>query len=112
MDNEIVKAWEWHISPVHSNGMKIYSAVVECSRELAENTLDFINRQKAENEELRADYNYLFETMPRIKTESINEFAEKLKEYFPSMAGAIDHTVEELLKIERNPIGIEELKKR
>lgn len=48
-DNDIIKAWEWHISPVHANGMKIYSAVVECSRELAENTLDLINRLEKTN---------------------------------------------------------------
>jgi hypothetical protein len=35
----------------------------------------------------------------------IKVFAEKLKEYFPSIAGVIDYTVEELLKIERNPTG-------
>ena len=34
-----------------------------------------------------------------IKSEAINTFAEKLKECFPSIADAIDYTVEELLKI-------------
>ena len=33
-------------------------------------------RQKAEIEELRADYNYLFETMPHLKSEAYKEFAE------------------------------------
>lgn len=47
-ENEIIKAWEWHLSPVHSNGMKIYSTVIECSRELAENTLSLINLNRTE----------------------------------------------------------------
>lgn len=34
----------------------------------------------------------------RAKSEAIKEFAEKLKEHFPSIANAIDFTVEEVLK--------------
>ena len=49
-DNEIIKTWEWHTSPAHCNGMEIYFETIECSRELAENTLDLINRLQAENE--------------------------------------------------------------
>ena len=33
-----------------------------------------------------------------IKSEATKEFAEKLKEYFPSIAGAIDFTAQEVLK--------------
>lgn len=53
----------------------------DCLPQKAKAALDLINRQKAEIEELRADNNYLFETMPRIKTEAIKEFAERLKQY-------------------------------
>ena len=72
--------------------MEIYSAVVECSRELAENTLDLIDRQKAEIEELKD----ILEKVPtnaydlqveaseklenQIKSEAIKEFAERLIE--------------------------------
>jgi hypothetical protein len=90
-DNEIIKDWKWHISPVHCNGMEIYSAVVECSRELAENTLDLINRQKAEVERLNIESETLatqlkgaYEQICKLnmaKPEAIEEFAEEL-EYF------------------------------
>jgi SMC interacting uncharacterized protein involved in chromosome segregation len=38
-----------------------------------------------------------FKTKKMIKDEAIKGFAEKLKEYFPSIAKAIDHTAEELI---------------
>lgn len=34
----------------------------------------------------------------KIKSEAIKEFAEKLKEYYPSIANGIDYTAEEVLK--------------
>ena len=84
-DNEIIKAWEWHTSPVINGRMKIYSAVVECSSELANNTLDLINRQKAEIERLHKaikvqdimieQQDYKLKT---AKSEAIKEFAERL----------------------------------
>ena len=64
-DNEIIKALE--CSPLNDIG--------GCRKIDA---LDLINRQKAEIEELRADNNYLFETMPHMKAEAIKEFAERL----------------------------------
>lgn len=39
---------------------------------------ELIDTLKAEIEELRADNNYLFETMPHMKAEAIKEFAERL----------------------------------
>ena len=78
--NEIIKAWEWHIAPVICNEMKTYPAVVECSRELAENTLDLINRQKTEIERLREIANpkcqkCVSRTIECAKSEAIKEFA-------------------------------------
>lgn len=115
-DNEIIKTWEWHISPVHCNGMEIYSAVVECSRELVENTLDLINRQKAENERLKVDLakcsirlDNLYKTADEIKSEAIKEFAERLKEKATSTfyeehkyvdTEDIDNLVKEMTEIE------------
>ena len=86
-DNEIIRAWKWHILPELINGMKIYPAVVECSRILAENTLDLVNHQKAEIERLKMDLakcsiriDNLYETADEIKSEAIKEFAKRLKE--------------------------------
>ena len=75
----------------HKNGKR-------CTEMMIDDTLDLIKRQKAEIEELRADYNYLFETMPHLKSEATKEFAEKLKEYYPSIADWIDYTAGEVLK--------------
>lgn len=106
-DNEIIKAWKWHISPVHCNGMEIYSAVVECSRELAKNTLDLINRQKAEIERLN-DYNLnlitantaLSNEILEIKSEAIKEFAKRLKNCFAISGDYLDiiNIIDNILK--------------
>lgn len=126
-DNEIIKAWKWHISPVHCNGMEIYSAVVECSRELAENTLSLINRQNAEIERLNIEFQSMRSAansykMPyeTVKSEVIKEFAEKLKEnirnaidtYYNSYGGGyyhaedtiddIDNLAKEMTEVEEN----------
>ena len=87
-DNEIINAWKWHISSVHCNGMEIYSAVVECSRELAESTLNLIDRQKAEIERLSIESETLvtqlkvaYEQIHKLnmaKSEAIKEFEEKV----------------------------------
>lgn len=86
-DNEIMKAWKWHISPVHCNGREIYSAVVECSRELAENTLSLINRQKAEIKKLekelmkcKLEKEMLCNVSVEKQNIAIKEFAERLKD--------------------------------
>lgn len=102
-NNEIIKAWEWHISPVHCNGMKIYSTVVECSRELAENTFDLINRKTAEiemlNKRIAGQKHALFEQqsytaelqneLKTAKSEAIKEFARELKCGVPQETGII-----------------------
>ena len=64
-----------------------------CEDELHKNTLDLINRQKAEIEELRErisyleksidcsrkEYNRLLQKLQQAKSEAIKEFAERLK---------------------------------
>lgn len=75
------------------------NAVEECGnkRVLTESVLDFIKRQKAEIERLQKILDKRCDVCPAVTT-AINELAEKLKEYFPSIAKAIDHTAEEVLK--------------
>ena len=94
-DNDIIKAWEWHISPVHSNGMKIYSTVVECSRELAENTLDLINRYKAE-----------IERKTNLISETVDEYA-KFKEAAKRRETARVRNIEQVADEEINRLNAE-----
>jgi hypothetical protein len=46
----------------------------------------------------------LINQVGKAKAEAIKEFAEKLKEYFPSIAKAIDHTAEEMIGGDNNGI--------
>ena len=79
--------------------------------------LDLIKRQKAEIERLKNAYKqcawerdaFLEETKTakaercidlkkQVEESAINRLAEKLKEYYPSIAKGVDYTVEEVLK--------------
>ena len=83
-DNDIIKALECHISPVHCNGRQYYSVKVECSRELIENTLDLINRQKAEIERMQEEKARLHQLIPKMikeaKAEAVKELIESLED--------------------------------
>ena len=59
-------------------------------------TLDLINRQKAEIERLEKILDKRCDVCPAVTT-AIKEFADKLKEYFPSIADAIDYTAQEVV---------------
>lgn len=85
-DNEIIKALErcpQHTECCYCNSLE------ECGnkRILTTSVFDLINRQKAENDSLKADLakcsirlDNLYKTADEIKSEAIKEFAEKLKE--------------------------------
>lgn len=70
---------------------------------MREKLLRITEQQKAEIEELRANYNYLFKTMPHMKTEAIKEFAERLKDkrdggtYPYVLVNVIDNLVKEMV---------------
>ena len=90
-DAEIIKALEYCINykdghcencPYRENEKGIY-----CVRYLAQNSLDLINRQKAEIERLNKQAEEMKEGNARLylrfntaKNKGINEFAERLKE--------------------------------
>lgn len=75
--------------------------IFSCIRTKQELTRDLIKRQKAEIEELRADYNYLFETMPHMIAEAIKKFAERLGEELKNCRaydGGIRQRIDNLVK--------------
>ena len=72
---------------------------------------DLIKRQKAEKEAMQQHIGCLRAEVERLEkildercdvcpavTSAIKDFAEKLKEYYPSIAKGIDYTAEEVLK--------------
>lgn len=77
----------------------------ECLYTNAENALDLINRQNTLIESMQENIKCVMSANVRLinqvgkaKSEAIKEFAEKLKEYYPSIADGIDYTAEEMLK--------------
>ena len=104
-DEQIVKALEYCSSS--DLGMcKICPFYEQCENDeqLVKYTLDLIKRQKAEIEKLREKYDRAMFNLQAVlderadHSEAIKEFAEKLKEYYPSIANGIDYTAEEVLK--------------
>ena len=85
-DAEIIKALEYHKDESNKCRDCAYGKGKGCSLKLAEDTLDLINRQKAEIERLKG-YNKnlqiantaLSNEILDIKAEAIKEFAERLK---------------------------------
>ena len=69
------------------------NSIQECTRQKAE-----IERLQNDVEVLGAELERYGKVCPKIKSEAIKEFAEKLKEYYPSIAKGIDYTAEEVLK--------------
>ena len=95
-DNEIIKALECCISPVHCNGRQYYYVNAECSRELIENALDLINSQKAEIERLKEENKILSRYEDYIKAEAYKEFAYELMQ-IPDVK-IYKHEIKNLLK--------------
>ena len=66
--------------------------------------LDLIKRQKAEIERLEKHVQTIvkmkrcIDLKKQVEESAINRLAEKLKEYYPSIAKGVDYTVEEVLK--------------
>ena len=66
--------------------------------------LDLIKRQKAEIERLEKHAQTIvkmkrcIDLKKQVEESAINRLAEKLKEYYPSIADGIDYTAEEVLK--------------
>lgn len=93
-DNEIIKALTYCVNykdshcencPYRENEKGIY-----CVRYLAQNSLDLINRLKAENERLNFLLNDAYENnrglvelLEVIKAEAYKEFAKRLEEQYP-----------------------------
>ena len=76
----------------------------ECQERLMKNALDLIKRQKAEIERLEKHVQTIvkmkrcIDLKKQVEESAINRLAEKLKEYYPSIADGIDYTAEEVLK--------------
>ena len=98
-DNEIIKALERTASWV-CDECKFHGEMCDgdkCEKVIADNVLDLINRQKAENESLKVDLakcsirlDNLYKTADEIKSEAIKEFAEKLKNCFAISGDYLD----------------------
>ena len=79
--------------------------VVCRAKHLPEPIVDLIKRQKAEIERLQNAYKQcawerdaFLEEIKTAKAKVVTEFAEKLKEYYPSISDGIDYTAGEVLK--------------
>lgn len=83
-DNEIIKALECCVDE-HSCYECIYrlGMSAQCMNNLMRNTLTLINRQKAEIEKLKTDFQIEASNKleKEIKAEAIKEFAERLKNH-------------------------------
>ena len=109
-DNEIIKALE---SAIHryKDATHHVSCIVDIN--ILKNTLNLINRQKAENERLQ-DFNENLQTgntalsneILEIKSEAIKEFAKELKNCFAiskdylDIINIIDNLVKEMTEVE------------
>ena len=96
-DEQIIKAYERCFTLGFDESTcyecPFYTATAKCTEDLRDSTLDLINRQKAEIEELRErisyleksidcsrkEYNRLLQKLQQAKYEAIKEFAERLK---------------------------------
>ena len=122
-DNEIINWWREIIELCNECHPDSFKNVL--SKDIANATLDLINRQKAEIErfekiehfatktiekqqaeierlkktvvDLNANITDLIFQKEKAKSEAIKEFAERLKKAFPSIAGAIDYTKKEMV---------------
>ena len=80
-DNEIIKALECHADrDTETCSLCPLMCVEGCAYELAKNSLDLINRQKAEIEALIAGQETLQRYISTAKDEAVKEFAERLCE--------------------------------
>ena len=110
-DNEIIKALE---SAIHryKDATHHVSCIVDIN--ILKNTLNLINRQKAENDSLKVDLakcsirlDNLYKTADEIKSEAIKKFAEELKndfsisECYLDIINIIDNLVKEMTERER-----------
>ena len=72
-----------------------------CCLKLKKDALDLVKRQQAEIERVNKEVDRLSQCVMYHDghiVDAIREFAEKLKEYYPSIANGIDFTAEEVLK--------------
>ncbi len=84
-DNDIIKAnYICSTVPAKCEDCPLYLKSDDCIGELAEKTIDLINRQKAEIERLKSPCEMQIEVSEKlentIKAEAVKEFFEKLKE--------------------------------
>ena len=117
-DNEIIKALECCAKSGCKNCPENCGSAM-CLKNLVIDSLDLINRQKAENEILekelmkcKLEKEMLHQTVEEIKSEAIKEFAERLKSkiwhspecnYIRSITpDYIDNLVKEMTEVETN----------
>ena len=85
-DNEIIKALECCVAPFGSNCRDCSLQKVNyCEDTLLQNTLDLINRQKAEIDGLKSEARrykqyYFNHEYDKLEAEAIKAFAERLKD--------------------------------
>ena len=104
-DEQIVKALEYCSSSDlgQCRNCPFYEQC-ENDEQLVKYTLDLIKRQKAEIERLEKHAQTIVkmkrcvDLKKQVEESAINRLAEKLKEYYPSIAKGVDYTVEEVLK--------------
>ena len=117
-DNEIIKALKATASWV-CDECKFHGEMCDgdkCEKVIAENALDFINRQKAEIERLekelmkcKLEKEMMYQVADEIKSVAIKDFAERLKRRYESVDGQyidrvlnteIDNLVKEMTEVE------------
>lgn len=106
-DEQIIKALECCNSTERGhclNECSYYNYSANCTQNMIKDTLDLIKRQKAEIERLEKHAQTIVkmkrcvDLKKQVEESAINRLAEKLKEYYPSIADGIDYTAEEVLK--------------
>ena len=96
-DAKIIKAWEQCVYPTDSIGQKLYPFTVKCSRVLAENVLDLINRLQEQNAALIAGQ----ETLQKC-------IAERHKE-ITRLQGIILAFMDEVAKMEDDGVDVSKI---
>ena len=100
-DNEILKAWECCTDCFNCpTDCPLFEDDRDCLLALNKPTLDLINRQKAENDELRENNKAIMQTIADVRESVVKEFAERLKEarfWFSSDLCVIDNLVKEMV---------------